>query len=163
MHDLLILDVNTETLHMLPKTPAPFTVLVRLVWICFFSIVIPNIYRFLQLYSLCIRNPLFFFVSVWFSSPLLSPLLSSFYLLVWFYDHAPGQRGSPASQVWGQQARWSQEAGSGRFPGMCVFPHSGAITVRAALLLFLSPFCLFWLCGTERRAYLGFNNGRNPL
>lgn len=52
------------------------------------------------------------------------------------------------------------EAGSGRFPGMCVFPHSGAITVRAALLLFLSPFCLyrsslFWLCGAQRRAYLG--------
>ena len=38
---------------------------------------------------------------------LSSPLLSS----PPFYDHAPGQRGSPASQVWGQQARWSQEAG----------------------------------------------------
>lgn len=48
------------------------------------------------------------------------------------------------------------EAGSGRFPGMCVFPHSGAITVWAVLLLFLSPFCLyrgslFWLHGTRRR------------
>jgi len=60
------------------------------------------------------------------------------------------------------------EAGSRRFPGMCIFPHCGAITVRAVLLLFLSPFCqyccsLFRLWNKEKRVLERFSNGRNPL
>lgn len=32
------------------------------------------------------------------------------------------------------------EAGSGRFPGMCVFPHSGAITVQSSAPPVFVPF-----------------------
>lgn len=63
------------------------------------------------------------------------------------------------------------EAGSGRFPGMHVFPHSGAITGQATLLLFLSPFCLYCglpvLTSAEQREdehnWGKFDNGRNPF
>lgn len=78
IHDLLILDGNTET-------PTPINVL-----LCVCALIV----------LFCQHCDAQAFVG-----------LSSSYLLVWFYGYATGQRGSPASQVWGQQARWSQEAG----------------------------------------------------
>lgn len=127
---------------------------VSVIWFCFFSTVIPSVCRPVLLNLLALG------------------ILSSFNLLVWFYDHAPGQRGSPASQVWGQQARWSQEAGGRKWeiswnvrfsPQWCNNSMSSAPPVFVPFLSVLwLPVLTLW--NKEKKSVLGkFNNCRNPL
>lgn len=134
IHDLLISAVNTHAAREPPPKPhyCPHY--------CIF--VIPRLLLLLLLLGLLA-----------FGDPPFPPLFSS---------SSPGPK-KPLRQS-GMRTAGSLESGfrkRGDFLECAVFfsPHSGATTVRAALLLILSLFCLrrrclFGLCGTGERSSL---------
>lgn len=73
-----------------------------------------------------------------FSSPVLSSTYWSALMAVLWAGEAPQPVRYEDSRLAGVRRL---EAGSGRFPGMCVFPHSGAITVQRS-----SCFCPLSVC-----------------